>query len=62
MIAVASAGGTRFRDTDLRGANFEGARLRGSDFRGASLAGARFAGATGVRLCRFDGPPPEDTK
>jgi hypothetical protein len=57
-IAVASRGGTRFRNADLAGANLEGARLIACDFRGANLLGARLDRAT-VRLCRFDrGEPP----
>jgi hypothetical protein len=65
--AVASRGGTRFRDANLAGANFEHARLVACDFRGANLRGARLDRAA-VRLCRFDpvdpalgsplGPPP----
>jgi len=51
--AIASRGGTRFRNANLEGANLEQARLVACDFRGARLAGARFDHAT-VRLCRFD--------
>lgn len=53
IAAIASRGGTRFRDADLAGANLEQARLIACDFRGANLSGARFDRAT-VRLCRFD--------
>jgi hypothetical protein len=51
--AIASRGGTRFRNANLAGANLAEARLVACDFRGANLAGARFDGAT-LRLCRFD--------
>jgi pentapeptide repeat protein len=51
--AIASRGGTRFRNANLAGANLAEARLVACDFRGANLAGARFDRAT-LRLCRFD--------
>lgn len=51
--AVASGGGTRFRNADLSGARFEHARLVACDFRGANLRGARLDRAA-ARLCRFD--------
>lgn len=51
--AVASRGGTRFRDADLAGANLEHARLVACDFRGANLRGARLD-RQAARLCRFD--------
>lgn len=49
--AIACRGGTRFRDADLRGANFDHARLFACDFRGAKLEGARLDTAT-MQLCR----------
>jgi hypothetical protein len=49
--AIACRGGTRFRDADLRGANFEHARLFACDFRGAKLDGAHLDHAT-MQLCR----------
>ena len=53
IVAVASRGGTRFRDANLAGANLDHAQLVACDFRGAELRGARLDRAT-VRLCRFD--------
>jgi hypothetical protein len=49
--AIACRGGTRFRDADLRGANFDHARLFACDFRGAKLDGAHLDHAT-MQLCR----------
>lgn len=49
--AIACRGGTRFRDADLRGANFDHARLFACDFRGAKLDGAHLDHAT-MHLCR----------
>src|SRR5690606_11713252 len=37
--AIASRGGTRFRDANLTGANLDHARLVACDFRGANLTG-----------------------
>ncbi len=51
--AIASRGGTRFRNANLAGANLTEAQLVACDFRGANLASARFDRAT-LRLCRFD--------
>ncbi len=51
--AIASRGGTRFRNANLAGANLDHAQLVACDFRGANLQGARLDRAT-MRLCRFD--------
>ena len=51
--AIASRGGTRFRNANLAGANLTEAKLVACDFRGANLASARFDRVT-LRLCRFD--------
>jgi len=51
--AIASRGGTRFRDADLRGANLAGARLDACDLRGAKLGGARLDHVT-MHQCRID--------
>lgn len=53
ITAIASRGGTRFRNANLAGANLTEAQLVACDFRGANLASARFDRVT-VRLCRFD--------
>jgi hypothetical protein len=51
--AIASHGGTRFRNANLAGANLDHAQLVACDFRGANLQGARIDRAS-TRLCRFD--------
>jgi hypothetical protein len=51
--AIASRGGTHFRNANLAGANLARARLIACDFRGARLDGAKLDGAE-LRLCRFD--------
>ena len=53
ITAIASPGGTRFRNANLAGANLTEAQLVACDFRGANLANTRFDRVT-VRLCRFD--------
>ena len=54
VLPLACAGGTRFRDADLRGARLDGARLRGSDFRGANLRGVNWERTKDRQLCRVD--------
>lgn len=51
--AIASRGGTRFRDANLAGANLDHASLVACDFRGANLTGAHCEHAS-IRLSRFD--------
>jgi hypothetical protein len=51
--AIASRGGTCFRNANLAGANLERAHLVACDFRGANLERAKLDGAE-LRLCRFD--------
>jgi hypothetical protein len=58
IAAIASRGGTRFRNANLAGANLEDARLVACDFRGATLTGARFDHAK-MLACRLDRAGPE---
>jgi hypothetical protein len=53
IAAIASRGGTCFRNANLAGANLADARLIACDFRGANLTGARFDHAT-MLACRID--------
>jgi hypothetical protein len=53
IAAIASHGGTSFRNANLAGANLADTRLIACDFRGATLTGARFDGAT-MTACRID--------
>jgi hypothetical protein len=51
--AIASRGGTHFRNANLAGANLARAHLIACDFRGARLDDIKLDGAE-LRLCRFD--------
>jgi hypothetical protein len=53
IAAIASRGGTCFRNANLAGASLADASLIACDFRGAILTGARFDGAT-MHACRVD--------
>jgi hypothetical protein len=53
IAAIASRGGTCFRNANLAGASLTDARLIACDFRGATLTGAHFDHAT-MHACRVD--------